>query len=59
MAVALTGMARSAGDRVRTMCMAMMAAVGRNATAPSVAGTVGGIAMFPVYQNVRKPGVPR
>jgi hypothetical protein len=47
MAVILTDGARSAGDRARMMWMPRMAVVGRNATAPSTAGTARGIAMSP------------
>jgi hypothetical protein len=52
-AVVLTDDARSAGERARMASMANMAVVGRNATAPSAAGTVRGIAI------AQDSGVPR
>jgi hypothetical protein len=52
-AVVLTDDALSAGERARMTWMANMAVVGRNATAPSAAGTVRGIVMI---QNL---GLPR
>jgi hypothetical protein len=52
--VDLTDDARSAGDRARIMWMPRMAVVGKNATAPSAAGTMRGIAISPGLPERRK-----
>jgi hypothetical protein len=56
MAVVLTDGARSTDDRARMMWMPMMAVVGKNASAPSAAGTVWGIAISLGFQSARIRG---